>query len=246
MIRRQIVLDTETTGLNVEQGHRIIEIGAVELIARRPSGVHFHRYVNPGRSIDEGAQAVHGINAAFLEDKPAFADIAAEFLDFVEGAELLIHNAPFDVGFIDAELERLGGSVRRLAERTEITDTLAMARELYPGQPNSLDRLCKRLGVDNSQRDLHGALLDAQLLADVYLAMTSGQGALEFATDIAERYSGGPSGSLPISAAASWRVVVVRADAEESEAHRRRLHSIAQRAGRCLWVENGDPVDLVS
>lgn len=245
MSRRQIVLDTETTGLNVEQGHRIIEIGAVELIARRPSGVHFHRYVNPGRSIDEGAQAVHGISAAFLEDKPAFAEIAAEFLDFVEGAELLIHNAPFDVGFIDAELERVGGSVRRLTEVAEITDTLGMARELYPGQPNSLDRLCKRLGVDNSQRDLHGALLDAQLLADVYLAMTSGQGALEFAADHAERHGGDPMGRLSIPADAPWCIVVTRADAEESGAHRRRLLTIGQRAGRCLWVETGDPADPV-
>jgi DNA polymerase III subunit epsilon len=237
MSRRQIVLDTETTGLSVEHGHRIIEIGAVELLGRRPTGVHFHRYVNPGRSIDEGASAVHGISAAFLEDKPSFAEIAEEFIAFVQGAELLIHNAPFDVGFIDAELERMGGASGRLADLAEITDTLVLARELYPGQPNSLDRLCRRLGIDNSRRELHGALLDAQLLADVYLAMTSGQSAMEFVADAAERAGSSPGSAHVKPADGNWRIVVARADAVENEAHRGRLRGIAERAGRCIWLE---------
>jgi DNA polymerase-3 subunit epsilon len=237
MSRRQVVLDTETTGLDVGQGHRIIEIGAVELLGRRPTGRHFHRYLNPGRAIDEGAQAVHGISSAFLEDKPTFAEVASEFIDFVQGAELLIHNAPFDVAFIDAELERLGGGVRRLAEVAQVTDTLALARELYPGQPNSLDRLCRRLGVDNSQRELHGALLDAQLLADVYLAMTSGQGALEFA--VADAAPG--ETRAPVAEAAPGAAVraipVVRATDQELARHGRRLQAISERAGNCLWLQ---------
>ncbi|HRQ64394.1 MAG TPA: DNA polymerase III subunit epsilon [Xanthomonadaceae bacterium] len=237
MSRRQIVLDTETTGLSVEQGHRIIEIGAVELLGRRSTGVHFHRYVNPGRSIDEGAIAVHGIRTAFLEDKPSFAEIAGEFIAFVQGAELLIHNAPFDVGFIDAELERMGGAPGRLADIAEITDTLALARELYPGQPNSLDRLCKRLGIDNSRRELHGALLDAQLLADVYLAMTSGQSALEFVADGTESTGSMPGSAHGIVAGADWDIVVARAEAVEIEAHQHRLRNIAERSGRCIWLE---------
>lgn len=238
MSRRQVVLDTETTGLSVEQGHRIIEIGALELVGRRPTGARFHRFVNPGRSIDEGAQAVHGISSAFLEDKPTFAEVAADFVSFVEGAELLIHNAPFDVGFIDAELGRLGGSVRRLAELAEITDTLALAREIYPGQPNSLDRLCKRLGVDNSQRDLHGALLDAQLLADVYLAMTSGQGALDLSTEGVEQRELRTDPESARARAGAWRIAVVRASDEENQAHRRRLEGMRARSGRCLWMDS--------
>jgi DNA polymerase III subunit epsilon len=237
MTKRQIVLDTETTGLSVEQGHRIIEIGAIELIGRRPSGARFHRYINPGRSIDAGAEAVHGISAAFLQDKPSFAEIAEEFVAFVHGAELLIHNAPFDVGFIDAELERMGGTSSRLADLAEVTDTLALAREIYPGQPNSLDRLCKRLGVDNSQRDLHGALLDAQLLADVYLAMTSGQGALEFAVEADDSRTPALGPSLQPNGAGAWQIVVQRPDGEESEAHRQRLEALKSRFGRCIWTE---------
>jgi DNA polymerase-3 subunit epsilon len=237
MSRRQVVLDTETTGLDVGQGHRIIEIGAVELLGRRPTGRQFHRYLNPDRAIDEGAQAVHGISSAFLEDKPSFAEVAGEFIDFVQGAELLIHNAPFDVAFIDAELERLGGGVRRLAEVAQVTDTLALARELYPGQPNSLDRLCRRLGVDNSQRGLHGALLDAQLLAEVYLAMTSGQGALEFAVaDAASGETQAPVAEVELGAAAR-AIPVVRATDQELAHHGRRLQAIAERAGSCLWLQ---------
>ena len=172
---RQIVLDTETTGLEPEAGHRVIEIGGVELIDRKPTGRHFHRYVNPQREVDEGALSVHGITNDFLADKPLFADIADELLMFIDGAELVIHNAPFDVMFLDYELGRLPQRRRRIEDRCTVVDTLALARHKHPGQKNSLDALCRRYDVDNSQRELHGALLDAEILADVYLMMTGGQ-----------------------------------------------------------------------
>ncbi len=175
---RQVVLDTETTGLEIEQGHRIIEIGAVELIDRKVTHRHFHHYVNPQREIDDGALAVHGITQDFLADKPEFADIAEDFLAFIDGAELIIHNAPFDVKFLDHELARLARSEIRIEETCAVVDTLTMARHKHPGQKNSLDALCRRYGVDNTQRNLHGALLDAEILADVYLMMTGGQTAL--------------------------------------------------------------------
>lgn len=176
---RQIVLDTETTGLEHANGHRIIEIGCVELIDRRHTGNNYHVYINPQREIDDGAVAVHGITNEFLADKPVMADVCEEFLEYVKGAELVIHNADFDTGFIDAEfayLEKL--AIGKIADHCQVLDTLKMAREMHPGQKNTLDALCKRYFVDNSQRDLHGALLDARILADVYLAMTGGQGSL--------------------------------------------------------------------
>jgi DNA polymerase-3 subunit epsilon len=176
---RQIVLDTETTGLEVRQGHRLIEIACIEMIERRPTGRRYQTYLNPDRAIDEGAREVTGIADEFLLDKPHFPDIVEEFLAFIDGAELIIHNATFDVGFLNAELARAGEQYGRIADRCPVLDTLVMARERYPGQRNSLDALCKRLGVDNSARDLHGGLIDAQLLADVYLAMTSGQVVLD-------------------------------------------------------------------
>lgn len=176
---RQIVLDTETTGLEVERGHRVIEIGCVEIVARRPTGRHFHRYLNPQREIDEAATAVHGLTLAKLQREPTFEQVAAEFLAFIDGAELIIHNAAFDVGFLNAELGRLAGEVSRIDNTCRVLDTLALAREMHPGQRNSLDALCKRYGIDNSKRELHGALLDARILADVYLAMTGGQSALQ-------------------------------------------------------------------
>ena len=180
---RQIVLDTETTGLEVSDGHRLIEIGCVELMSRRPSGRHFHRYLNPEREIDVGATEVHGFTLDQLQSEPRFADIVEEFLAFVDGAELIIHNAPFDLGFLNAELARWCEAVRRkrivIERQCSVVDTLALARSRHPGQRNSLDALCKRYGVDNSRRDLHGALLDAEILAEVYLAMTGGQSALE-------------------------------------------------------------------
>ncbi|MCB1737177.1 MAG: DNA polymerase III subunit epsilon [Gammaproteobacteria bacterium] len=172
---RQIVCDTETTGLEHADGHRIIEIGAVEVVNRRPTGRTYHQYLQPDRKIDAGAIEVHGITNEFLKDKPRFADVVDEFLAFFDGAELVIHNAPFDVGFFNAELARLNGGLGRIDERCSILDTLAMARQMHPGQRNTLDALCKRYGIDNSHRDLHGALLDSEILADVYLAMTGGQ-----------------------------------------------------------------------
>jgi DNA polymerase-3 subunit epsilon len=175
---RQVVLDVETTGLEASAGHRIIEIGCVEILNRRPTGQKFHRYLNPDREIDAGALAVHGIDLARLLSAPRFADIAAELIAFIEGAELIIHNAPFDVGFLDAEFARLPGESRCVAGLCRVLDTLALARSLHPGQRNSLDALCKRYSVDNTKREMHGALLDAGILVDVYLAMTGGQSAL--------------------------------------------------------------------
>lgn len=230
---RQIVLDTETTGLDAARGHRLIELGCVELLARRVSGSHFHRYLNPERDIEAGAQAVHGISIEFLADKPRFADIADEFLAYVAGAELVIHNATFDVGFIDAELARLGPRYGRIRDHATVLDTLALAREAYPGQRNSLDALCKRLDIDNSHRELHGALLDAEILADVYLALTAGQGALDFAVETES-----PQAKVAAFDVAGDRpaVCVRLADAEELAAHEARLSVIDKASkGICVW-----------
>ncbi|HKJ50317.1 MAG TPA: DNA polymerase III subunit epsilon [Gammaproteobacteria bacterium] len=177
---RQIVLDTETTGLEASQGHRVIEIGCVELVNRRVTGNHWHRYINPEREIDPGAFEVHGISNEFLQDKPRFAELAEDFVEYVAGAELVIHNAPFDVEFLERELARLQPAPATLRENCSILDTLVLARQKHPGQKNSLDALCKRYEIDNSGRSLHGALLDARILADVYLVMTGGQASLGF------------------------------------------------------------------
>ena len=226
---RQIVLDTETTGLEVSQGHRIIEIGCVELKDRRLSGRTFHKYLCPDREVDPGALEVHGITNEFLADQPRFADVAEEFLEFVQGAELVIHNAAFDVGFIDAELGRAGNGVVRITELCQVLDTLTLARQLHPGQRNSLDALCKRYRVDNSRRDLHGALLDAEILGEVYLAMTGGQGALTLEADAVEPgHAAAPVGRVERS---GIRIPVIRASAAELEAHERALDSVARAAG---------------
>ncbi|MBL8298135.1 MAG: DNA polymerase III subunit epsilon [Rhodanobacteraceae bacterium] len=230
---RQIVLDTETTGLEVTRGHRLIELGCVELLSRRVSGSQYHRYLNPERDIDAGAQAVHGISIEFLADKPRFADVAVEFLDYIKGAELIIHNAAFDVGFIDAELARLGPEFGRLSDHATVLDTLLLARERYPGQRNSLDALCKRLDIDNSHRELHGALLDAEILADVYLALTAGQGALDFALDAEP-----PPLQVVAAQTLSERpaVRVIMADTDELAAHEARLAAIDKASkGACVW-----------
>jgi DNA polymerase-3 subunit epsilon len=174
---RQIILDTETTGIGHEQGHRVIEIGCIELIDRKLTGKHYHVYLNPEREVDEGAFRVHGISSQFLQDKPLFKDVVSEFLQFIGGAELIIHNAPFDVGFLNSELRHVLWK-KKLEEYCDIFDTLVLAREKHPGQRNSLDALCKRYSIDNSNRQLHGALLDAEILAFVYLAMTGGQASL--------------------------------------------------------------------
>jgi len=231
---RQIVLDTETTGLEPELGHRIIEIGCVEIVNRRKTGRTFHRYLRPDREIDPGAVQVHGITDEFLAGQPRFADIVEEFLEFVHGAELIIHNAAFDVSFLDAELARLAAPQRRIEEICQVLDTLQMARQLHPGQRNSLDALCKRYRVDDSERDLHGALLDAQILLDVYLAMTGGQGALT----LGETSSVGETGqkSVPRARRPSGTLRVVRASTEELVAHERVLAAIEKASGKpAVW-----------
>jgi len=228
---RRIVLDTETTGLEPAEGHRIIELAGLELSGRRPTGRHFHRYVNPQRAIDLAATQVHGLTAEDLADKPRFEDVADEFLEFVNGAELLIHNAPFDVAFIDAELARVGRPA--LETVCTVADTLAMAKELHPGKRNSLDALCERYGVDNSRRTLHGALLDAQLLADVWLAMTRGQDTLDILMAQAEAPSMALADAPRVAA-----LTVVRASAEEARAHAAMCERIGRESGgRCLWLE---------
>ena len=229
---RQIILDTETTGLEPELGHRIIEIGCIEVVNRRRTGRVFHRYLCPDREIDPGALQVHGLTAEFLRGQPRFAEIAAEWIEFVRGAELVIHNAPFDVAFLDAEFRRLAEPTTVAAHCT-VLDTLQLARRMHPGQRNGLDALCKRYSVDNSHRELHGALLDADLLLEVYLAMTGGQGALTLgeaeetrAARVSTRRAARPAGTL----------VVRRADDNEAAAHEQRLKALDKASGgRTVW-----------
>jgi DNA polymerase-3 subunit epsilon len=231
---RQVVLDTETRGLEPEQGHRIIEIGCVELINRRKTGRKFHRYLRPDRLIDRAAQHVHGITDEFLAQQPRFAEVVDELLEFVNGAELVIHNAAFDIAFLDAELKRLPGPERRMGDLCTVIDTLPLARQMHPGQRNSLDALCKRYDVDNSHRELHGALLDAQILLDVYLAMTGGQTALVLG-EVSEIHV---SVSHEPTAAARPRGVlrVVRASDDEVAAHERILGVIDKLSGgKTVW-----------
>lgn len=232
---RQIVLDTETTGLEATQGHRVIEIGCVELVDRRPTGRIFHKYLNPDRDSDAGALEVHGLTTEFLADKPRFADVAAEFIDFVRGAELVIHNASFDLGFLNAELARLGG-YEEMTAYCGVCDTLAMARRRHPGQRVKLDALCKRYQVDNSQRTLHGALLDAEILADVYLAMTGGQTALLLGADGQEEQIGGEVDVIRRLPADRQPLRVVVATPGEQALHEDRL-AVLDKAGKdgCLW-----------
>lgn len=229
---RQIVLDTETTGLSWERGHRVVEIGCIELVRRRPTGNRFHRYLNPDRAMDAGAMEVTGISNESLLDKPRFHEVVDEFLDFIRGSELIIHNAAFDVGFLDNELTLTGGGYGRLSDHAGILDSLALARERFPGQRNSLDALCKRFGVDNSHRSLHGALLDAELLAEVYLALTSGQGDLDLAVEAPE-----PASGARLAAIGATRVgKVIAPDIDDLHAHAAALARIARKAGgKCLW-----------
>ncbi len=229
---RQIVLDTETTGLEWKKGNRVVEIGCVELLERRPSGNNFHRYLKPDCAFEAGAQEVTGLSLEFLADKPRFEEIVEEFLAYVDGAELIIHNAAFDMGFLENEMALSG--MGPLAERVTVTDTLAMARERFPGQRNSLDALCKRLGVDNSHRHLHGGLLDAQILADVYIALTSGQEEIGFG--LPETEAAGGAGVVQVFDAAVLlprpRVV---ATASELQAHEARLERLRKKAGHTWW-----------
>ena len=238
---RQIVLDTETTGLETSQDHRIIEIGCVEMINRKLTGRHYHQYINPQRKVDEGALEVHGITDQYLEDKPLFEVISPEFFAFINGADLIIHNAPFDIGFINHETSKLKPKIGAIESGCRIIDTLALARQKHPGQKNNLDALCKRYGVDNSQRDLHGALLDAEILADVYLLMTGGQvnlninqqsdsdsGEINTATSIRRL----PSNRAPLT--------IVRASAEELLCHEEKLAAIKKSSGFCVWQETAE------
>lgn len=236
---RQIVLDTETTGLEPSQGHRIIEIGCVELVNRRLTGNHYHQYIQPDREIDEGAIEVHGISNEFLMDKPLFADVVEDFMDFVRGAELVIHNAPFDVGFLNHELKLLKGTHGKLETNCTVLDTLALARKMHPGQKNSLDALCKRYEVNNSHRELHGALLDAEILADVYLLMTGGQTSLLLG-GLGDEAQSSVGGGIRRLASERPQLKIVKAGDEEQTAHEARLLAISEASdGKCLW-ESGN------
>jgi len=233
---RIVVLDTETTGMNQEGGptylgHRIIEIGAVEIINRKLTGNHFHVYIKPDRLIEEDAIDVHGITDQFLRDKPEYKEVHQEFLNFIKGAELVAHNAPFDVGFMDHEFEKLDPSIGKTEQYCDVTDTLAMAKKIFPGKRNNLDILCERYGIDNSHRTLHGALLDAEILADVYLLMTGGQTMLEF-SGVRSSENGDGFIKRVISGRKSFKVL--SASADEIEAHQNRL-DIVEKGGSCLW-----------
>ncbi len=232
---RQIFLDTETTGLEHKLGHRIIEVGCVEMCNRRLTNHHFHRYINPERDIDEGALAVHGISLDFLQDKPRFAEIAAEFLDFIRGAELIIHNAPFDIGFLNAELARLDmAPIETVCHGVQ--DTLRMAKEVFPGKRNNLDALCDRYGIDNSRRTLHGALLDAEILAEVYVAMTRGQESLIIEIS-EESQTQNTFSSVAITTTKARAEKIVRATPEEVDQHQTLLSAIQKESkGKCVWL----------
>lgn len=234
---RSVVLDTETTGMPVTEGHRIIEIGCVELLERRLTGRHFHVYLQPDREVDEGAIAVHGITNEFLLDKPRFADIADEFFEFIHGAQLIIHNAAFDIGFIHAEFALLNQQDRaEVTQYCTVLDTLLMARERHPGQRNTLDALCKRYDVDNSGRDLHGALLDAEILADVYLAMTGGQTHLSLAEDSSHAHHMSQAARFSQLAVDRPPTRIIRANSEELLAHQERLDALEKATGYpSLW-----------
>ena len=241
---RQVVLDTETTGLEPQEGHRIIEIGCVELFNRKLTGKRFHAYINPERTIDQGAVDVHGLDNAFLKDKPLFEQIVADFVLFVDNAELIIHNAPFDVGFINAELSRLDetnlpADKRVLADFCGVLDTLALAKKKHPGQRNSLDALCKRYNVNNSHRELHGALLDAEILAEVYLAMTGGQAELLLEPEVHAGKARQDAATRRTSTRdPKAKLAVIHCSEAEQVAHKARLQAIEKSSGgRCVWKQ---------
>ena len=234
---RQIVLDTETTGLSWDKGNRVVEIGCVEMVERRPTGRTFHRYLNPDCQFEAGAQEVTGLTLEFLADKPRFAEVVDEFLAFIDGAELVIHNAAFDLGFLDSELARCGAHLGSVRDRCRVEDSLNLARQRFPGQRNSLDALCRRLGVDNAHRQLHGALLDAQLLAEVYLALTSGQGEIGFGAAVEATTSVGVTFDA-VAHAPRPRVMV---EADELASHEARLAVLRKKAGRAVWDPLREP-----
>jgi len=232
---RQVILDTETTGIDPKQGHRIIEIGCVEMIGRKLTKRHFHVYINPDREVEEEAFRVHGISNEFLADKPRFHEVAQEFFDFIKGAELIIHNAPFDIGFMDHEFARIGG-YPKTAEVCGVFDSLVYARKKHPGQKNNLDILCRRYGIDNSHRELHGALLDAEILADVYLLMTGGQTSLGLANSSdSDSKEEGDVGEIRRLAAGRPMLKVIRANEDELKIHEERLDLIDKKSGQSVW-----------
>ena len=236
---RQVVLDTETTGIDPKLGHKIIEIGCVELVNRRLTGKHYHQYINPEREVEQGAIEVHGITNEFLADKPVFSTVVEDFLSFVSGAELVIHNAPFDVGFLDHELAMVDTGLGTIIDRCKVLDTLTLARNKHPGQKNSLDALCKRYSVDNSQRELHGALLDAEILADVYLMMTGGQRKLALgANQSGDEDSEGQAEQIIRLDPNRTKLTVVHATPAEIEAHNNKLGVVDKASGgNCLWLQ---------
>ncbi|MCO6523538.1 MAG: DNA polymerase III subunit epsilon [Candidatus Schmidhempelia sp.] len=239
---RQIVLDTETTGMNMDGGihylgHKIIEIGAVEIVNRRLTGNHFHVYINPHRMVDEDAYKVHGISNDFLQDKPPFSFVAEKFIQFIDGAELVIHNASFDVGFIDYEFSLINHSFK-VAEHCLVTDTLAMARRLFPGKRNNLDVLCERYQIDNSHRTLHGALLDAEILAEVYLAMTGGQTSLSFSNDELTSMQHQTKTEVQKLDRQEYKLNIIQANQQELKEHKSFLEMIIKKSGSALWCKN--------
>ncbi len=236
---RQIVLDTETTGLNPRSGDRIIEVGCVEIVNRRLTGNNFHSYINPERDSEEGALAVHGLTTEFLSDKPKFAEIANELRDYVRGAEIIIHNAPFDLAFLDAEFDRLGFP-RFIEHVDKVTDTLVQAKEMHPGKRNSLDALCDRYGISNAHRALHGALLDAELLAEVYLALTRGQNSLTIDLTEPEKEVANDQTVEVVSLA---EIIVLSASDEEAAEHEALLDRLDKDVkGKCVWRAESEPV----
>lgn len=236
-MHRQIVLDTETTGIRIEDGHRIIEVGCVEMIDRKLTGKHFHQYINPDREIEAGALAVHGISNDFLRDKPNFGTVAPELLDFISGSELIIHNAPFDLSFLNNEFLLASQSYKPVTDHCHIIDTLQIARQLHVGQRNSLDALCKRYGVDNSKRDFHGALLDAHLLAQVYLAMTGGQGSFFDSLHENQSINNKNTDIVTTKPVETHKLVVVRANEQEIMEHENYLRTMKE-LNKCLWLDD--------
>jgi len=241
---RQIILDTETTGLEWRKGNRIVEIGCVELLERRPSGNNYHQYLKPDCEFEQGAQEVTGLTLEFLADKPDFAQVVDDFLAYIDGAELIIHNAAFDLGFLDNELSLLGDHYGKITDRCTVIDTLKMARERFPGQRNSLDALCRRLGVDNAHRQLHGGLLDAQILGDVYIALTSGQEEIGFGSADDQKTGSAHAQTFDTSRLLPRPRVV--ATASERDAHEARLAKLRKKAGRAIWDGEPEAAEAVS